>query len=150
MDVDLQTGAPIHIRRATESCSRNDDSESFSDLGCSAGCSPPELWLSILRSRTRTSRPLQRRAKRLRKVFRGVVLTVAGILFAAQTGGVTLLLCVAGVADIIDVLEEDAAALRLQSPVARRSRTIHRRLSAHRRRKGTPRLVTYIVSATRA
>ena len=53
--------------------------------------------------------------KRSRKVFRGVVLTVAGILFAAQTGGVTLLLCVAGVADIIDVLEEDAAAVRLQA-----------------------------------
>jgi hypothetical protein len=51
---------------------------------------------------------------RSRKVFRGVVLTVAGILFAAQTSGVTLLLCVAGVADLIDVLEEDAAALRLQ------------------------------------
>jgi len=51
---------------------------------------------------------------RLRKMLRGVVLTVAGILFAAQTGGVTLLLCVAGVADLIDVLEEDAAALRLQ------------------------------------
>ena len=52
--------------------------------------------------------------KRSRKVFRGVVLTVAGILFAAQTGGLTLLLCVPGVADIIDVLEEDAAAVRLQ------------------------------------
>jgi len=51
--------------------------------------------------------------KRSRQVFRGVVLTVAGILFAAQTGGVTLLLCVAGVADIIDVLEDDAATLRL-------------------------------------
>lgn len=51
---------------------------------------------------------------RARKVFRGVVLTVAGILFAAQTGGVTLLLCVAGVVDLIDVLEEDAVALRLQ------------------------------------
>ena len=51
---------------------------------------------------------------RARKVLRGVVLTAAGILFAAQTGGVTLLLCVAGVADLIDVLEEDAAGLRLQ------------------------------------
>jgi hypothetical protein len=51
---------------------------------------------------------------RSRRVFRGVVLTIAGILFAAQTGGVTLLLCVAGVADIIDVLEDDAATLRLQ------------------------------------
>jgi hypothetical protein len=51
---------------------------------------------------------------RSRKVFRGVVLTVAGILFAAQTGGVTLVLCVAGVADLIDVLEQDAATLRLQ------------------------------------
>ena len=52
--------------------------------------------------------------KRSRKVFRGVVLTVAGILFAGQTGGLTLLLCVPGVADIIDVLEEDVAAVRLQ------------------------------------
>jgi len=52
--------------------------------------------------------------KRLRQVFRGVVLTVAGILFAAQTGGLTLLLCVAGVAGMIDVLEEDAAAVKLQ------------------------------------
>ena len=51
--------------------------------------------------------------KRSRKVFRGVVLTVAGLLFAAQTGGLTLLLCVAGAADIIDVLEEDAVTLRL-------------------------------------
>ena len=51
---------------------------------------------------------------RSRKVVRGVVLTVAGILFAAQTGGVTLLLCVAGAADLIDVFEEDAAALRQQ------------------------------------
>jgi len=53
--------------------------------------------------------------KRSRKVFRGVVLTVAGILFAAQTGGLSLLLCVAGGTDIIDVLEEDAAAVRLQA-----------------------------------
>jgi hypothetical protein len=52
--------------------------------------------------------------KRSRKVFRGVGLTVAGILFGAQTGGLTLLLCVPGIADLIDVLEEDAAALRLQ------------------------------------
>ncbi len=53
--------------------------------------------------------------KRSRKVFRGVVLTVAGILFAAQTGGLSLLLCVSGGMDIIDVLEEDAAAVRLQA-----------------------------------
>ena len=52
--------------------------------------------------------------KRSRKVFRGVVLTVAGILFAAQTGGLTLLLSVAGIVDLIDVLEDDAAAMRLQ------------------------------------
>ena len=58
--------------------------------------------------------PASTARKRSRKVFRGVVLTVAGILFSAQTGGVTLILCVAGVADIIDVLEEDAAALRVQ------------------------------------
>ena len=57
--------------------------------------------------------------KRSRKVFRGVVLTVTGILFAAQTGGLTLLLCVPGVADIIDVLEEDAAAVRLQARLRR-------------------------------
>ncbi len=49
-----------------------------------------------------------------RKVFRGVVLTVAGILFAVQTGGLTLLLSVIGVADLIDALEDDAAALRVQ------------------------------------
>jgi len=61
-----------------------------------------------------TISPASAARKRLRKVFRGVVLTVAGLLFSAQTGGVTLLLCVAGVVDIIDVLEEDAAALRLQ------------------------------------
>jgi hypothetical protein len=53
--------------------------------------------------------------KRSRKVFRGVVLTVAGILFATQSGGLTLLLSVIGVADLIDALEEDAAALRLQA-----------------------------------
>ena len=53
--------------------------------------------------------------KRSRKVFRGVVLTVAGLLFAAQTGGLSLLLCVGGGMDIIDVLEEDAAAVRLQA-----------------------------------
>jgi hypothetical protein len=53
--------------------------------------------------------------KRARTVFRGVVLTVAGILFAAQTGGLTLLLCVIGVADLIDALEDDAAALRGQA-----------------------------------
>ena len=52
--------------------------------------------------------------KRSRKVFRGVVLTVAGLLFSAQTGGLTLLLCVSGIADIIDVLEEDAAAMKVQ------------------------------------
>ncbi len=52
--------------------------------------------------------------KRSHKVFRGVVLTVAGILFSAQTGGLTLLLSVAGIVDLIDVLEEDAAAVRLQ------------------------------------
>lgn len=61
-----------------------------------------------------TISPASAARTRTRKVFRGVVLTVAGIVFAAQTGGVTLLLCVAGIADIIDVLEEDAAAMRLQ------------------------------------
>jgi hypothetical protein len=58
--------------------------------------------------------PASAARKRSRKVFRGVVLTVAGFLFSAQTGGMTLLLCVAGVMDILDVLEEDAAAVRLQ------------------------------------
>jgi len=53
--------------------------------------------------------------KRSRKVFRGVVLTVVGILFAAQTGGLTLLLSVIGVADLVDALEDDAVALRLQA-----------------------------------
>ena len=53
--------------------------------------------------------------KRARKVTRGVVLTAAGILFAAQSGGLTLLLCVAGAIDMIDVLEEDAAAVKLQA-----------------------------------
>ena len=57
--------------------------------------------------------PPEAARNRSRKVFRGVVLTVVGLLFAAQTGGVTLLLCVAGAADIIDVLEEDAVTLRL-------------------------------------
>jgi hypothetical protein len=52
--------------------------------------------------------------KRSRTVFRGVALTVVGILFAAQTGGLTLLLCVSGIADLIDVLEGDATAVRLQ------------------------------------
>jgi hypothetical protein len=48
-------------------------------------------------------------------VFRGVVLTVAGILFATPTGGLTLLLSVIGVADLVDALEDDAVALRLQA-----------------------------------
>lgn len=52
--------------------------------------------------------------RRARKVFRGVVLTAAGLLLAAQTGGLTLLLCVAGVVDMIDVFEEDAVAVELQ------------------------------------
>lgn len=53
--------------------------------------------------------------KRARQVLRGVVLTVAGILFAAPTGGLSLLLCVAGVSDMIDVLEEDVAAVKRQT-----------------------------------
>jgi hypothetical protein len=52
---------------------------------------------------------------RARRMFRGVALTVGGIFLAAPTGGLALLLCVTGIADLVDVLEEEAAAVELQT-----------------------------------
>src|SRR5262245_14525471 len=58
--------------------------------------------------------PTSAARKRLRRFFRGIALNVAGILLAGPTGGLTLFLCVGGVTDMIDVLEEHAAAKKLQ------------------------------------
>ena len=75
----------------------------------------------------------------LRKLFRGVVLTVAGILFAASTGGLTLLLCVVGVIDMIDVLEEDFAAVRLRTQLRNeleRHNALYERIAAEKEHRG--------------
>lgn len=87
------------------------DLSTISDAGLDARLQALALELALADA---AISPASAARKRSRKVLRGVVLTVAGVLFAAQTGGVTLLLCVAGVADLIDVLEDDAATLRLQ------------------------------------
>ena len=76
--------------------------------------------------------------KRARQVLRAVVLTVAGILLAAPTGGLTLLLCIAGVTDMIDVLEEDSAAVKLQSRLRsdlERYNDLYERIAAERSRR---------------
>jgi hypothetical protein len=75
---------------------------------------------------------------RSRRMFRGVALTVVGTLLAAPTGGLALLLCVTGIADLIDVLEEDAAAVKLQTELRndleRYDRAFKRIASEHTRR----------------
>ena len=76
--------------------------------------------------------------KRSRRVFRGVILTVTGVLFAAQTSGLTLLLCVTGVADIIDVIEDEAATRRLQVQLRddlERYKSIYERIVAEKERR---------------
>ena len=77
--------------------------------------------------------------RRMRKLFRGVVLTVAGILFAAPTGGLTLLLSVVGVIDMIDVLEEDFAASRLRRRLRNeleRHNALYERIAAEKEHRG--------------
>ena len=75
---------------------------------------------------------------RSRRVLRGVVLTVAGILFAAQTSGLTLLLCVTGIADIIDVIEDEAAGRKLQVRLRddlERHKSVYERIVAEKERR---------------
>lgn len=76
--------------------------------------------------------------KRRRKVFRGVVLTAAGILFAAQTSGLTLLLCVIGIVDMLDVLEEDVEAVRRHAQLRgdlERYHELYERIAAEKARR---------------
>lgn len=83
--------------------------------------------------------PASATRRRSRKVLRGVVLTVAGLLFAAQTGGVTLFLCVIGVMNMVDSLEEDAAAVRLQTQLKgdlERYSDHYQRIAAEKDRRG--------------
>ena len=75
---------------------------------------------------------------RARKVARGVVLTVAGILFAAQSGGLTLLLCAIGAVDMLDALEADAAQVKLQAQLRsdlQRYDELYRRIAAEKARR---------------
>ena len=77
--------------------------------------------------------------RRSRKLFRGVVLTVAGILFTASTGGLTLLLCVVGVIDMVDVLEEDIAAVGLRTQLRNdleRHNALYERIAAAKEHRG--------------
>ena len=83
--------------------------------------------------------PRSAAGRRSRKLFRGVVLTVAGILFAAATGGLTLLLCVVGMIDMIDVLEEDFAAVRLRTRLRNeleRHNALYERIAAEKEHRG--------------
>ncbi len=83
--------------------------------------------------------PASAAGRRSRKLFRGVVLTVAGILFAASTGGLTLLLCVVGVIDMVDVLEEDFAAVRLRTQLRgelERHNALYERIAAEKEHRG--------------
>ena len=83
--------------------------------------------------------PTSAAGRRTRKLFRGVVLTVAGILFAAPTGGLTLLLSVVGVTDMIDVLEDDFAAVRLRTQLLselERHNGLYERIAAEKEHRG--------------
>ena len=94
--------------------------------------------LAIAESKIQSSSTGRRRA---RKVVRGVVLNVAGLLFAASTSGVTLLICVAGVKDMVDVFEEDAAAMKLQTQLrhdAERYNELYERIAVERAYRGRP------------
>jgi hypothetical protein len=77
--------------------------------------------------------------KRTRRVFRGVVLIIAGILFATQTGGLTLIISVIGVADMIDAFEEDIAARTLQVQLRQdfeRYNDLYERIAAEKASRG--------------
>lgn len=77
--------------------------------------------------------------RRTRKLLRGVVLTVAGILPAAPTGGLTLLLSVMGVIDMIDVLEDDVAAVCLRTQLRNeleRHNGLYERIAAEKEHRG--------------
>jgi hypothetical protein len=77
--------------------------------------------------------------RRTRKLLRGVVLTVAGILLAAPTGGLTLLLSVMGVIDMADVLEDDVAAVRLRMQLRNeleRHNALYERIAAEKEHRG--------------
>jgi len=83
--------------------------------------------------------PMSAAGKRSRKLFRGVVLTVSGILLAASTGGLTLLLSVVGVIDMVDVLEEDFAAARLRMQLRselKRHNALYERIAAAKEHRG--------------
>ena len=83
--------------------------------------------------------PTSAAGRRMRKLLRGIVLTVGGILFAAPTGGLTLLLSVMGVIDMIDVLEEDFAASRLRTRLRNeleRHNALYERIAAEKEHRG--------------
>jgi hypothetical protein len=83
--------------------------------------------------------PTSAAGRRSRKLCRGVVLTVAGILLAASTGGLTLLLCMMGVIDMVDVLEEDFAASRLRTQLRNeleRHNALYERIAAEKEHRG--------------
>jgi hypothetical protein len=78
--------------------------------------------------------------KRARKMVRGVALTIAGILFATQTGGLTLIISVTGVADMIDAFEEEIAARSLQVQLRQdfeRYNDLYERIAAEKASRGS-------------
>ena len=83
--------------------------------------------------------PTSAAGRRMRRLFRGVVLTVAGILFATPTAGLTLLLSVMGMIDMVDVLEEDVATVRLRAQLRselERHNALYERIAAVKEHRG--------------
>jgi hypothetical protein len=72
------------------------------------------LAIDLAIADSRIERPSVTR-KRSRKLFRGIALIAGGLLFSGSTGGLTLILCAVGVVDVIDVLEEDTASVKLRA-----------------------------------
>jgi hypothetical protein len=60
-----------------------------------------------------------RRRQRSQKVFRGTLLNFVGLVAAVPTGGVTLVLCAAGMLDWADAIVDDAKAINQQMALRR-------------------------------
>ena len=112
-----------------------DDVASMSDAELDARLQALAVDLAVGDSKIQGPTATRRRA---RKVFRGVVLTVAGILFAAQTGGLTLIISVTGVADMVDAFEDEIAARSQQVQLRRdfeRYNDLYERIAGETRRR---------------
>jgi len=88
-----------------------DDLTSLSGAGLDARLQALAIEIAVAESKIE---PPAAGRKRTRKLVRGVALNVFGLVMSVPTGGISLIICAAGVKDMVDVVEEDATVMNMQ------------------------------------